>query len=272
VKSSPQLAAAVSGLLLLLSIVTAAAQPWQSTLTAGAPGTFAPLRPLHASYRFGWSGFTAATGDVRFAQPAPNRSLLTGKVQTIDMVRGLWPFEVEHTATADTATLRPIDVKQTESVRSKRTVTSLTFDAQGVTASRTSGKSAAKSKRVEIPNLFDFQTALLYLRSQPLSDGNVQRIIVFPGKDPYLATITVERRERITVPPGSYNAIRMDLKLSKIDRNNELKPHKKFRKATVWLSDDADRILLRAEAEVFVGTVFAELQSVQFDTPQLRRD
>jgi hypothetical protein len=40
----------------------------------------------------------------------------------------------------------------------------------------------------------------------------------------------------------------------------------------VWLSDDADRILLRAEAEVFVGTVFAELQSVQFDTPQLRRD
>jgi hypothetical protein len=45
-----------------------------------------------------------------------------------------------------------------------------------------------------------------------------------------------------------------------------LEPHRKFRHATIWVSDDRDRILLRIEAQIFVGTVFAELQSVRFDS------
>jgi hypothetical protein len=45
----------------------------------------------------------------------------------------------------------------------------------------------------------------------------------------------------------------------------ELEPHRKFRRATVWISDDANRIPLRIEAQIFVGTVFAELEAVHFD-------
>jgi Protein of unknown function (DUF3108) len=55
------------------------------------------------------------------------------------------------------------------------------------------------------------------------------------------------------------------LQLSRIGKNRELEPHRKFRRATVWLSDDSDRLLLRIQAQIFVGTVFAELQSVEFD-------
>jgi hypothetical protein len=55
------------------------------------------------------------------------------------------------------------------------------------------------------------------------------------------------------------------LQLNKIGKNLELEPHRKFRRATIWLSDDADRIILRIEAQIFVGTVFAELQSVRFE-------
>jgi len=47
-----------------------------------------------------------------------------------------------------------------------------------------------------------------------------------------------------------------------------LEPHRKFRRGTIWVSDDAERLLLRIEAQVFVGTVFAELQSVHFDSPR----
>jgi hypothetical protein len=80
-----------------------------------------------------------------------------------------------------------------------------------------------------------------------------------------LATVTVLGRERLTGPSGAYNAIKLDLQLSKIGKNRELEPHRKFRRATVWLSDDPDRLLLRIQAQIFVGTVFAELQSVEFD-------
>ena len=44
---------------------------------------------------------------------------------------------------------------------------------------------------------------------------------------------------------------------------NALEPHRKFRSGTLWLSNDPDRILLRAEVQVFVGYVFAELASFQ---------
>ena len=72
------------------------------------------------------------------------------------------------------------------------------------------------------------------------------------------------RHQGVKVGAGNYKAIRLDLQLSKVNKQRELEPHKKFSQASVWISDDADRLLLRVEARVFVGTVFADLQSVQF--------
>jgi len=72
-------------------------------------------------------------------------------------------------------------------------------------------------------------------------------------------------RERVSVYAGSYNAIKLDIQLKHIGKNMELEPHRKFRRATVWVSDDENRIPLRIEAQIFVGTVFGELYAVQFD-------
>ena len=107
---------------------------------------------------------------------------------------------------------------------------------------------------------------MLYLRSQPLLDKSSYRVVVYPTTSAYLATVTVAGREKISVGAGNYNAIKLDLQLSKVGKTFELEPHKKFRRATIWISDDADRMVLRAEAQIFVGTVFAELQSVRFDS------
>ena len=63
---------------------------------------------------------------------------------------------------------------------------------------------------------------------------------------------------------GTYPAIQLDLQLNKIGKKRELGPHKKFRRASIWVSDDSDRLLLRVQASIFVGKVFAELQSVRF--------
>lgn len=257
---------------LALLAASAGAQDWQRTLTSPTAGTFPPLRALRATYRFGWSGLTAAIGQVHFYRTGSNRTVLEGKVATVDMARALWPFDAEHISSADVTTLRPADVRENETEKHKQTSTTITFDERGVSAKAIERSKPQKLRRFEIPNLFDLQTALLFLRSQPLANGSSYRIVVFPAKDPYLATITTVGRERITVPAGTYNAIKFDLKLAKIDRNNQLKPHKKFHNASVWLSDDADRLLLRAEAEVFVGSVFGELQSVEFETPRPARD
>ena len=64
---------------------------------------------------------------------------------------------------------------------------------------------------------------------------------------------------------GAKNTIKLDLQLKRIGKHLELEPHRKFRRATIWVSDDAERLLVRIEAQIFVGTVWAELQSVHFD-------
>ena len=262
---------------LILFACTALAANWESTLTPSSPRSFPGPRPLHAKYRFGWSGLTGGFGEVRVSKASGGRLQVDAKVQTSGLARALWKYDANQTSIADAGALRPLEVRMIENDRSKKIVTICSYDATGVTSKEleTPGKDPAPTlRRFDAPNLFDLQTGLFYLRSQPLEERSVQRIIVYPGNQPYLATVTVLGRERLTVPAGTYNAIKLDLQLSKIGKDRELKPYKKFRRATAWFADDGDRVLLRIEAQVFVGTVFGELQSVEFDNakPRLQLD
>ncbi len=223
---------------------------------------------MRAKYVFGWSGFSGAMAEVRLTKPSGNRFQFDGAVHTTGLVRTLWKFDATQTSIANAETLHPLEMKQIEDVRNKKTVTNLSFDSSGVTSKETEtpGQSGGpKVRRFDSPQLFDLYSALLYLRSQPMQDRSIQRILVYPATSAYMATVTVLGRERLTGPSGTYNAIKLDLQLSKVGKNRELEPHRKFRRGTVWISDDPDRLLLKIQAQIFVGMVFAELQSVEFD-------
>jgi hypothetical protein len=245
------------------------AENWEATISKDPAGNFPELRPLRASYRFGWSGLTAATGDVHFTRPSEDKFQLDGTGRTIGLVRALWKLDVDYRATASAGTLRPIETEQTENYRSKKVVTHLTFTNNGVTRVRTEGKAAAeaKTRQFNFPNLFDLFSAMLYLRSQPLKEMSVYRVVAYPATNAYLAIVKVLGREKISVHAGNYNAIKLDLQLKRIGKQRQLEPHRKFRRATIWVSDDSERLLLRIEAQIFVGSVFAELHSTHFDNP-----
>ena len=264
----PQILAAIFAFLAFSS--SSLAENWEATLTKDPAGNFPELRPLRASYRFGWSGLTAATGEVHFTKPSEDKFQLDGTGRTIGLVRALWKLDVNYQAVASAGTLRPVETEQTESYRSKKVVTHLTFANNGVTHVRTEDKGApqAKTRQFNFPDLFDLFSAMLYLRSQPLKDRSVYRVVAYPATNAYLATVRVIGREKTSVHAGSYSAIKLDLQLKRIGKQRQLEPHRKFRRATIWVSVDAERLLLRIEAQIFVGTVFAELQSTHFDNPQ----
>ena len=254
--------------------VPSLASTWQSSISKDPPGNFPELRPLHANYHFGWGGFTAATGDIYFKKIGANRVQAEAVGRTVGFVRALWKLDASYRAVADADRLHPIESKQTEAYRFKKLITQLAFTGSGVTRTRTegSGSLTTKTKEFNFPNLFDLESAFLYLRSQPLKDRSVYRIVVYPATSSYLATVTVLGREKVSVHAGSYNAIKVDLHLDKVGKNMGLEPHRKFRRATAWVSDDNDRLPLRIEAQIFVGTVFAELQSVHFEAEKGRSD
>ena len=165
------------------------------------------------------------------------------------------------------ATFRPVKLTQTETYKKKVVTTVVDFRADGPMQKQTQEPPDAEShadRRFLFPHVHDLNSALLFLRSLALAQGDSVKLCVFPGGAPYLATITVTGREKLDVAGREWHAIKCDLQLSRIEDDFTLKPHKKFKKASAWISDDGDRLLLKISADVQVGSVWAEMQSVDF--------
>ncbi len=252
----------------LLWAIHAPAADWKPTLSDSKPGNFPPPRPVTATYQFGWSALSAAQGRMVFSRPDPAQIKLDLTVKTTGTVRSLFRLDSQQSALARTATLRPVRGDQKEIYADETIQTVLAFDAKGVARRRKSEPAVpgnGKVKRFDFQPLHDLQSALLYIRSQPLQQGQVYRLVIYPSTSPYLAEFAVSGRQKLKVAGRSYEAIRLDLKLQKINSKTlATTPFKKFKRASVWISDDRDRLLLRAEAEVFVGKVWAELQAATF--------
>jgi hypothetical protein len=248
-------------LLLFLFLAVPALADWRADLSPPEPGPFPPLRPIKLEYQCGWSGLTAGRVNAQFSHPGADTCELDATAATTGLARALWRLDATHEARGDLAAIKPLTVRQQEIYRAQTVRTELDFDEKGVARLResTGDKNPARRKRYEFPNLYDLQTALLYVRSQKLDSGAVYRMVVYPATAPYLATVTVLGREAIRVKAGSYPAIKMDLRLQKITGDMTLAPHGKFKRATAWLSDDADRLPLRMNAQLFVGSVWVEL-------------
>ena len=268
VTNRPHLIFAVSALLIGVAASILGAPAWEATLTKDPPGNFPEPRPVRTTYHFGWSGITAGKGDIRFSKSGGKRFQLEATGGTIGFARALWKLDATYHGTANAETLHPIESTQVEAYRKKKITTGLTFSDSSVTRTRieTPGPKDSKPKSFNFENLFDLHSAMLYLRSQPLNDHAVYRIVVYPATSAYLATVTVLGREHVSVHAGSYNAIKFDVELKRLGKDLELEPHRKFKRATIWISDDQNRIPLRIEAQIFVGTVFADLYAVQFES------
>ena len=74
-------------------------------------------------------------------------------------------------------------------------------------------------------------SALLYLRSLPMNNGDERTLALMTATGPYLATIKVVGRGRVRVEAGEFAAIECSLSLEKINKNGELEPRKGFKTA-----------------------------------------
>jgi hypothetical protein len=246
----------------------ALAADWRDQLTPARPGPVPLPRPVIANYRFGWAAFPAAELEAR-SWRSGDQLLLSGSGRTIGFVRTLWRLDATHQARGSASTLLPLSMRQMEMYRGETRRTELDFTPEKVVRLRETkpgDKGTPKRKTLTFPNLRDLHTALQFARSQRLANGDIVTMVVYPAADPYHATVRVIGRETVKVPAGRFNAIKCDLKVARInqEKNWQLEPHGKFKRATAWLSDDPDRLLLKANAEIFVGSVWAELQSARF--------
>jgi hypothetical protein len=248
---------------LLLLCLTARAD-WQESLTT-QPGRFAPLRPFKAHYRFGWTAFAAAEADFDLSK-AKGVTRLSVTAKTIGVVRGMWKMDSQAVSTMRSETMRPISLNQTEVYRSESEKTKVDYTDTAVARLRESKPVHGKPrvKKFEYPNVHDMQSAFHFLRSQRLANGDVYSVVVYPSVDPYLAQVEVQGRPQVKIGGTKRATIQLDLKLWKIGKDLALEPHPKYKRSTIYLSDDRDRLLLRVEGELAVGSVWCELDKIEF--------
>lgn len=249
---------------------SALADDWRATLTPPQAGRFPLLRAQKATYKFGWGTITAATADFDFSKTKSGQLKLAVAAKTTGFARTLWQMDMQQTALANAATLRPISLQQTETYKEKTLIAKVNFAPDQLLrwqASKPPGATVSKWRSFKCPDVFDIHTALLFTRSQQMKEGDIYRLVVCPARDAYLTEIEIAGREKLTVGGKEYAAIKCALRLQGITKKLELEPHKKFKRAFIWVSDDRDRLLLKVRAEVFVGSVWTELESVKFSEP-----
>jgi len=237
---------------------------WDSQITREKPGDFPPLpTPLKASYRIGWSGVTAARATVA-VQKRGGQYDFAADTTTIGAARVLFPLDATIRSTTDASTLRPVRVEQSERRRDRVVEERVRFSGDNAERTKEVRPFKGPAKEPEVKTfqsdaLHDFFSCFLALRSQRLAPGQTRTLAVMSPSVPYLIALTQRGSERLKIGGNEIDALKFSVDaLSKVGNDGVAKPQKKFRKATVWVSNDDRREIVRAESQVFIGYVFLE--------------
>ena len=103
------------------------------------------------------------------------------------------------------------------------------------------------------PDTWDIYSSFYYVRHQPLQPGRSIYLNVLDGRVPHRIEVKVLRRERITVPAGTFDTLVIEPMVP---------PEGVFegkRGVRIWLTDDERRIPVKAQTGVTLGSVTAVL-------------
>ncbi len=239
---------------------------WDATLTPAAKVPFPKIVPFDAEYRFGWEGVGAGGAKVHVVSRANGRRFMSGQGGPNAWIRRLWNYQALYVGESGGNGELPCWFRIDEGVSRGGMLSEAYFNEEGFMTSHRGVKEPAKPwDDWDVPRTRDLFSAMLFVRSQPLKNGDHLRLVVFPDRNPYLVDLTVAGREFVTVMGKEIPAIRFTLHIQTIETKGEHKghlyPHRRFRAGRVWMSDDAKRLPVRAEVDLWIGRIFAEIVS-----------
>ncbi|WP_035605245.1 DUF3108 domain-containing protein [Haloferula sp. BvORR071] len=245
----------------LLALTLSAAADWTADVTPPKLGPQPKLVPQEFVYRLSWNGMVDA-GKLTFTFGKPDPKFPSDYVARVSggssgIASKLYHSKVSLVSRLDPATLKPRVSVGVQDEGDEVNSTRNSWDGTLVTSEQTitiskNGKSATQTSDFRLASLHDVVSAMLHVRSQKLDDGDDLVMPLMPFNKPYLMRIHVAGREKF----AGRDTIKLTVGLEKIDpATKTLVPYKKFKSATMWLSDDANRIPVELRSEVFIGDV-----------------
>lgn len=241
-----------------------ATPPWADTITRSPVGGFPPLKPCRVTYDLSWNNLLSAGSASVVMQEAGDFQVARAEAGTSGLARALWLYDCTMTSVMHRRELRALHMEHSETDTRETAAYQVRFGTREVstlTSLTPAGGSTKKTTQIcPCGPADDLQSAILYVRSQPLKTGDAITRVVQPFDRPYLATFTVTGRERRKVEGVAYPTIKLDVKIRRLDRKTLLPgSFKKMKTATIWVSDDAWRLPVEMHANVYVGFISATL-------------
>jgi hypothetical protein len=232
---------------------------WQKSLSPKSPGPHPLVAPVQLDYMISWNGAINA-GQVtwQFGEKAlkPGEFPCIAKGNSLGLAASLFPYKFDAITQLNPATLRPSFFHCTETDKKTTTVFHVDFSDTGASSRalvrpHATGTDHVNSRSFAFAPMYDMFSSMLFVRSQALKDGDSILFVTHPFEDPYLCHVTVLGREKF----NGTDAIKLDISLRKIAPDLSLLPYKKLKTATLWLSDDPDRVALELRAKIFIGDI-----------------
>jgi hypothetical protein len=223
--------------------------------------------PFRAVYRFGWEGIPAGGAVVEVSKSSvPGCFRIEAEGGPNPVIRKLWNYRAHYVGEAGVNGQVPSWFRMDEEVTRGDLISEASFTEGSAVSCHRFLWEEKPWKVTRLPGVRDLFAAMLFVRSEPLRDGDRLLLTIFPDQNPYLVELRVEGREILRVGERKIPAVRFGIGIQTVTTSGpeigRLAPHKKFRSGRVWMTDDARRLPLRAEVDVFIGSVFAELAKV----------
>jgi hypothetical protein len=183
-----------------------------------------------------------------------------GQAETTAFVRALMRMDDDYTLVFDAGNLLPVSVSETERGLRERRIRS-TMDGRTADVDFWAPDRQTRVRHLLPRHARDPLSGLFALRALPLDDKQKLEVDILDGNALWRVALTVHRGERVRLASGARDAIRIDGVARRIEDNGRPRAGMGPRGITLFLSDDADRVLLRLEADTDMGRCALELTS-----------
>ena len=222
-----------------------------------------PEQPRLLEYRVAWNGIPAAAARVKItpAELSGHAGLVVeATARTNAFVDLFWSFRGTARATFLVDGLTPLHFVYDRQMNGAPYLTWIDFDAQRARSVYLRGE-RRRDLELDDGHPIDPITAVFRARLSGARPGDELRYDVWTGEERYRVQLEIKDAEPITVPAGRFSALQVVPEIWKVGSQPELDT--RLRRATIWVSDDAQRTLLRIRSEIFIGAVTLDLVKVE---------
>ncbi len=239
-------------------------------MSASAPAraTHPGARPGEAfTFKFSLGPVEGGRARMSIGRPVSQRGrhviAVHGQAETTAFVKLLAHIDDDYKLVVDTGNLLPISVAETERGMRQRRISVQHQGPRIADVDFWSPEKQLKGRHL-LPRIArDPLSGFFALRALPLDEGQKLDLDVLDGNALWRVALDVHRGEKVRLEgdAAARPAIRIDGVARRIEDNGRPRAGMGPRHLTVWLSDDADRVLLKLEAETDLGRCALELTS-----------